>query len=344
MKRIVFLVFFVLVSMALKAQLDAQFTLFPWASSYYNPGAVGMQNNTLCFTGIFANQNTAFRTTPDENGNTPPSEVFEGIRDYLVNAEFYSRKIRGAIGLSFLNDEIQAEHNIAVRLGYTYRMKLGGGDFGVGFQANLFNQTNKSWVWIPGEEGDPDVDKLRNKSMSKMFLDFNLGLHYRAETWEVGASVVNLLGTDVSITLSGEENSKLARQLYIHGGYIWTLPNPSWTLEPKALIKTDFSTVQLDLLVLARYNGILWTGASYRIDDAVSVMFGARPFYNSSNNYVKGLDIGIAYGFDTKRFAYKSGGGSFGQIEVMLRYCFDLYKTETFTGYGSTRAIYKNQY
>ena len=96
-------------------------------------------------------------------------------------------------------------------------------------------------------------------------------------------------------------------------------------------------------MVLARYNGILWGGLSYRIQDAVSVLFGARPFYNSSNNYLKGLEMGLGYSFTTSKLGYKPDR-SYGDIEIMLRYCFDIYKEEVFSGYGSTRGIYKNQY
>jgi len=348
-KKIIILICFVVSSITLKAQLDGQTALFPWASPYYNPGAVGMQNNTLCFTFLFFNQNSGFTPSEglvsgDEQSSASENQYFHGIRDFMVNAEFYSRKIRGAIGLSVLSDDIGPQRNIGVRLGYTYRMKLGSGDFGVGFQANLHNMTYKPNNWVYIDPNDPIIHELETNPPSYLNMDFGLGVHYKAETWDVGASVVNLMGKEVPIVLSGGEGLRLARQLYIHGGYIWTLPNPSWTLEPKALIKTDFATFQTDLMVLTRYNGIIWTGLNYRIQDAVTVLIGARPFFNSSNNYLKGLDVGFAYGIDTKKFAYKSGGGSFGHFELVLKYCFDIYKTETFFGYGSSRAIYRNQY
>jgi type IX secretion system PorP/SprF family membrane protein len=353
-KRIIILICFALSFITLNAQQDGQFALFPWSSLYYNPGTAGEQNNTLCFTGIFANHNTGFRDNASldaqsQNGTgteSPDQNEFAGTQDFLMNAEFYSRKIRGAFGLSLLSDQIDAQNNVIVRLGYTYRMKIAAGSLGIGFQASLFNQTYKPKEYRPGQEGDGTVDGLRaDAGVSTMNLDFNLGVHYKAETWDAGVSVVNLLGKKTPIVLSGGEKLHLPRELYIHGGYIWTIPaNPNWTLEPKALIKTDFASFQIDAMILTRYNGIIWGGLSYRIDDAVSILLGARPFFNSSNNYIKGLDVGFAYGIDTKKFAYKSNGGSIGHFEVILRYCFDIYKTETFFGYGSSRGIYKNQY
>ena len=349
-KRIIILTCFALASMALFAQPDAQYTLFPWASLYYNPGTAGEQNNTLCFTGIFANKYTGFQENheyPDQSPTDKPAEsMSRQIQDFLVNTEYYSRKIRGAIGLSFQSDHQSPWKNIAIRLGYTYRMKIAGGGLGIGFQVNLANQAlEEEQKWHPTQPDDPFVPHEGKDAPSSMRLDFSLGLHYRAESWDVGVSAVNLLGKS-AVLLSGDEKTTmdLARQLYIHGGYVWTLPwDPSWTVEPKVLVKTDFATFQLDAAILARYNGILWGGLSYRINDAVSVLFGARPFYNSANNYLKGLDVGVGYSFTTTKFAY-TNKGSMGDIEVMVRYCFDIYKTETFSGYGSTRAIYKNRY
>ena len=45
-----------LVSMTGFAQDDAQFTFFPWVTSYYNAGGIGEQHNTLCFTADYNNK------------------------------------------------------------------------------------------------------------------------------------------------------------------------------------------------------------------------------------------------------------------------------------------------
>lgn len=323
------------------AQQDAQFTLFPWASLYYNPGAAGEQSNTLCFTGIFRQQFMGFN---DVYKNSEGNQVSDNtsIQDILFNMEFYSRKIRGAIGLSFVKDKIGYFDNIGIRLGYAYKLNLGPGKLGIGIQASLINQSVNAERFRPSQEGDPIIQQLGE---SYLDLDFNFGLYYKTDRWYAGLSGTQLLGPS-SLPLSGGEELKLARQLYLHGGYIWTLPwNPSWTIEPQALLKfADFTAPQLDLMVLTRYNNILWAGLSYRVYDAVSVLFGARPFYNSSNNYLKGLDIGVAYSFTTSKLGLYSSKKSSGDIEIMLRYCFDIYRQEVFSGYGSTRSIYKNQY
>ncbi len=320
------------------AQTDAQFTLFPWASMYYNAGATGEQSNTLCFTGIFRQQWTGFTDVyKDENNilqkdNTSPQQT-------LFNLETYSRKIRGAFGISFLQDKIAYFKNIGVRLGYAYKLNLPGGKLGIGAQIGFLNSQLDMGKLRPGQSGDPIL--VGSSEDSHMDLDFNFGLYYKAERWFAGVSSTQTFG---GIRISGDDIVNLSPQLFISGGYYWTLPwDPSWTIEPQALVKTDYKSFQLDFMVLARYNGILWGGLSYRIQDAVSIVFGARPFYNSSNNYLKGLDIGLSYGITTSKLGFTQNR-SYGDIEVMVRYCFDIFKEEVFSGYGSTRSIYKNQY
>ncbi len=50
------LLFTLLLGLTVSAQDDTQFTLFPWATPYYNAGGIGEQNNTLCFTALYNNK------------------------------------------------------------------------------------------------------------------------------------------------------------------------------------------------------------------------------------------------------------------------------------------------
>ncbi len=324
------------------SQQDAQFTLYPWGQMYFNPGAIGEQNNTLCFSLLFREQYLGYKDVYKEDAANAEYAEPDQTRgeQILFNLDSYIKKLRGGVGLSVIKDKNGYLDNVGIRLGYAYKMNIGGGKLGIGFQVGLLNMQLDGADLRPGQENDPIVEALR-QGESYMNLDFNFGLLYKTATWYAGLSATQLA---TSIRISGEDNIELARQLYAYGGYIYTIPsNPSWTLEPQALIKTDFKTYSFDIMALARYNGLLWFGASYRLNDAVSVFAGTRPFHNSSNIYLKGLDLGFAYGFTASTLGYQKNR-SFGDIELMVRYCFDIYKPEVFSGYGSSRHIYKNQY
>lgn len=338
--------FFMLIAMLFcmtsRAQDDAQFTLFPWATSYYNAGGIGEQSNTLCFTGIYHNKYLGWNDVYTVNGVDSMDKT--APQDFLFNVESYLKKLHGSIGVSLISDRIGYYKNVGVKLGYSYKLRIGGGHMGIGAQVTMFNQAIDASGLRPIDEGDPVLSQL---SESTLDLDFGLGILYTCDQWYAGVSVTQLAsGFDKNevLRLSGEHGSTRNPHMYFHGGYTWIVPaNPNWEILPQTIVKTDFKTAQWDMMVLARYNGVFWGGLSYRLQDAVSLVFGARPFYNSSNVYLKGLDAGISYSVTTNKLGYRVNR-SFGDIEVMVRYCFDIYKPEIFSGYGSTRSIYKNWY
>lgn len=323
------------------AQDDAQFTFFPWVTSYYNAGGIGEQHNTLCFT---ADYNNKYLGWGDASAINNDSLFRSAPQDFLFSIESYLKKLHGSLGVTLIHDRLGIYSNTGFKLGYAYKLRLGGGHLGIGAQVSLYNQAIKPDHLHPLQEGDPI---LQNLSESTLDLDFSFGVMYKTEQWYVGlgwTQIAALFDKQQVLRVSGELGPQRSTQLYLHGGYTWVVPaNPNWELIPQALIKTDLKTYQWEILALARYNGIYWGGIGYRFQDAVSLAFGARPFYNSSNIYLKGLDLGVSYGITANDLAFKKHR-SFGDVEVVVRYCFDVYKPEIFSGYGNSRYIYKNRY
>ena len=325
------------------AQDDAQFTFFPWVTSYYNAGGIGEQNNTLCFTADYSNKYLGWGDLPSTAINNDTA-LHTAPQDFLFSIESYLRKLHGSIGVTLVHDRIGFYSNTGVKLGYAYKMRVGGGHLGIGLQASLFNQSIDKASFRPIVEGDPVLAQL---SESTLDIDFNFGLLYKTDQWYVGlgwTQIAALFDKKQALRVSGDFGPRRSSQLYLHGGYTWVMPfNPNWELIPQAMVKTDFKTYQREILALARYNGVYWGGLGYRFQDAVSIAFGARPFYNSSNIYLKGLDLGVSYSITSNSLGYKKHR-SFGDVEVVVRYCFDIYKPEVFSGYGNSRHIYKNRY
>ncbi len=322
------------------AQDDAQFTLFPWATSYYNAGGIGEQSNTLCFTALYDNKYLGWKDVM----NVTDSADKTGPQDFYFSIESYLKKLHGSIGVTFINDRIGFYKNTGVKLGYSYKLRIGGGHLGIGAQVSIYNQAIDANKFRPIDSGDPLLSQL---SESTLDIDFNFGVLYKNDQWYAGAGITQIASAfdkDQKLRVSGERGSTRNPQLYFHGGYTWIVPsNPNWEIMPQTMIKTDLKTAQWDIMMLARYNGVFWGGLGYRLQDAVSLIFGARPFYNSTNIYLKGLEAGVSYGITANKLGYRANR-SFGDVEVMVRYCFDIYKPEIFSGYGSTRSIYKNQY
>jgi type IX secretion system PorP/SprF family membrane protein len=345
-KSVIISLFLIAANMALFAQKQNQFTLFPWAAPYFNAGAIGEQHNTLCFTAIFAQQKMGMQATYEKDGQTIKDNI--APQQFYFTLESYLKALHGSLGVTFIKDKLGYADNIGVKLGYAFKMNIPTGRLSIGFQVGLYNMKVDGAKILAIQDNDPLIEGAAGIKNSESFmdLDFHFGVLYKAERWYAGIGTTNLAAT-TKLRFSGDPGVlSTSRQIYAHGGYTWVMPNnPSWEIEPQAIF-TNTIGAKFDwtftVMALARYNKVYWGGLSYRYNDDISVLFGARPFYNSSNNYLKGLDMGLSYGFPTSKLGAQKR--SFGTVEVMVRYCFDIYKEPVFSGYGSSRAIYKNQY
>jgi len=341
---------FLLLSYTLSAQVDPRTTFSPWLQSFYNPGAMGEKENHMNFIGVLRQHAFPMKTPKDPDAldqteNDGKQEYIKGNGEQvLLNIDSYIKQIKGAVGVTFLKDKNGPNDNIYFGFGYASKIRVRGGKLGIGLQLGFLNQKPAAFDdFNPLQNPDPTAT---GTTESESFLDFDMkfGLHYKTPTWYVGVSCTQLLG---GVRISGDKSSNISKpvqQLYITGGYIWNLKTPvPWSIEPHILIRTEFATWSMDIMALARYNGIIWFGLSYQLDLGIAVLFGAVPFYNHTNNYLKGLEIGVSYTFGTTKYTW-TRGGSFGDFEILIRYGFNFYKDRALTGYGSSRHLYKNQY
>ncbi|MCL1850969.1 MAG: PorP/SprF family type IX secretion system membrane protein [Bacteroidetes bacterium] len=350
------------------AQEDPLFTFFPWMHSLYNPSMMGEKTDHLNFTGILRQQSMGMHSDKeldnkdDPNGNNgsnpnpnPNGKIkypSQGGQQILLNIDSYIKKIKGAVGVSFLKDQNATAigfDNIGFKLGYASHFRVRRGKLGVGVQCSFLNMTPVSKEeYIYNDQGDQTIPSSGSGTSSNgsgtSFMDFDMsfGLQYRTPTWYVGVSGTQLLG---GVRISGEKGTATpTRVLYVTGGYIWNLKTPvPWSIEPHLLLRCNISEWQFGAMALARYNGILWFGLSYQ-NMGVAALFGAVPFYNDTNEYLKGLEIGVSYTFGTTRYSYTGKGGAWGDFELVVRYGLNFYKEKALNGYGSSRHLYKNQY
>ena len=341
------------------AQEDPRFSFFPWAQAVYNPGAMGEKENHMNFIAILRQQSMGMNDQDTIRNSNNLDDIHndnkennkkknrgnpEDGQQVLLCIDSYIKQIRGAVGVTFLQDRIAGQNNVGFKLGYATRFRVRRGKLGIGVQFGFLNITpTSSDLLNPIQPGDPLLtgSGVSGTESSIMDFDMSFGVHYRTPTWYVGISGTQLLG---GVRISGDMTSlRPVRQFYATGGYIWDLKTPiPWYIEPHILIRSNFVEWQLGILAVARYNGILWFGTGFQ-NGAIPILFGAVPFYNGDNAYLRGLELGVAFGFPTTKFAWTSGG-SWGDFELVVRYGFNFYKEKVLSGYGSSRHLYKNQY
>ena len=333
-KKIYLFIFLVGIAVSGMGQQDPQFTQHMYTILPINPGFAGQTG--ICASLHYRQQWAGFM---DYNPVTQKYDLKTSPRNIMLTVHSPIKAIHGGLGLTIYNDAYGYQNDITVKLAYSFKMNIGGGNLGIGLSADMLSRkvdVAKFYDNIDGGVSGSSADPALIKDLlgEDMYFDISFGAYYIMQNkWYAGIS-----GTQLISAIGGEKVAqKAARHIYALGGYSFSLPsNPDWTLKPSALIKTDLTIVQLDLTVIADYNELFWFGASYRMVDAVAVLVGAKPFVNFSSA-IRGLEVIASYDINTSKVM--KHGRSFGGYEFCIKYCFNIVTTPSIYGYKGTRLL-----
>ncbi|MES2134330.1 MAG: type IX secretion system membrane protein PorP/SprF [Bacteroidota bacterium] len=303
------------------AQQDPQFTQFMHNKLMYNPGYAGT-SQAICTNVMYRQQWVNFPGAP---------------KTAALSFDMPVGNLPLGIGLNVMNDQIGYAKTLFARLALAWNKQgLGPGILGVGIDGGILQQQfNGKWI-TPDVGPDQSIPGTyaggNNPQLNKLTYDLGFGAFYTIPNkMYVGISTTHLGAQD----LSAGSNVKysLARHYYIMGGYTFNL-TPEHSLQPNVKIKTDAASTQLDLNLTYSYKQNVWFGVSYRMQDAIAPMIGAR-FLPSPGSTVGNLKVGYSYDLTLSKIK----GYSAGTHEIMLGYCFTVKKPKKFTNYQNTRQL-----
>ena len=300
MKKItIFLAFgFLLFFNETKAQQDPQYTQYMYNMNVVNPAYAGSRG-TLSLGLLARSQWTSVDGSP---------------KTFTFDAHAPLGKKVG-VGLSVIADEIgpAKEQNIYADVSYTLTTSDEGRlAFGLKGGVTLLN-VNLLDVVLPqtGSAGDPVFDENINDT----FPNFGAGVYYYTNKWYAGGSGPKMLKSE---HLDKDNiNTKAAEEVhyFLTGGYVFDLSS-TLKFKPSLMFKgVTGAPVSIDInanfLLYDRFE----LGASYRIEDAVSLLFnfGVTPDFR----------IGYAYDYTISEFSNSQTGGSH---EIILLYDIDFSK------------------
>jgi type IX secretion system PorP/SprF family membrane protein len=307
MRKIISFLFVIFtVHFAALGQQDPQYTNNMFYKLGVNPGFAGSQD---AIRGILLNryQWSGFK-------GAPKTMVFS------VDAPVLVFGLPSGIGINMINDQLGPEKNVWVSINYAYKKSLKFGNLGIGIDLGVFNKgINGEWE-VPDDDlgiyispgSDPAIPQ---GEVSQVALDAGFGLYLEGKNFYAGASVTHI--NQASVKFSDLAATYLVRHYYLSGGYNIKLPDPLFELRPSILLKTDLASWQMDLNANLVYNNRLWGGLSYRIQDAVSLLFGTELF--------NGLSVG--YSFDLVTSAI--GRYGYGSHEIFLSYSLNVEKNRS---------------
>jgi type IX secretion system PorP/SprF family membrane protein len=290
------------------AQQDAQFSMNMFNKLAINPGYAGT-NKALCATVLYRDQWDKFPGAPKTG---------------LLSLD-YGRILGGGLGLTVDQDMLGFDKTFKAKLAYSYHLPIAGvGVLGIGLDAGIIQKS------LSGEFVAPDGTTTSGgggtdaaipwTGTSAMTYDVGFGLYYTSQKLYVGLSSLHLAGPAQKLTGTGgvgypgtlySFQYEMARHYYVMAGYNFI--GPKWTITPSILTKSDASSTQLDVNLMAKYDNKFFGGVSYRLSDAVVVMAGIEyPLSPKAN-----LKFGYAYDITLSNIkSYNKG-----THEIMLGYC-----------------------
>jgi type IX secretion system PorP/SprF family membrane protein len=305
-KLVSFLFFIFVVYITALGQQDPQYTNNMFYKLGVNPGFAGSQD---AIRGIILNR---YQWSGFEDA--PRTMVFS------ADAPVSFLGIPSGIGLNMINDKLGPEENVWVSLNYAYKRSLKTANLGVGINFGVFNKSIKGEWEVPDDDMgifvDPGSDPaIPQGEVSQVAFDTGIGIYLEGVKYFAGLSVTHL--NQPSVKFTDLAATYLARHYYLTGGYNIKLPDPLIELRPSFLLKTDLAGWQIDVNANLVFNNRFWGGLSYRLQDAVSLLFGME--------LINGLSVG--YSFDLVTSAI--GRYGYGSHELFLSYSLTVEKNRS---------------
>ncbi|HSY77587.1 MAG TPA: type IX secretion system membrane protein PorP/SprF [Bacteroidia bacterium] len=147
-----------------------------------------------------------------------------------------------------------------------------------------------------GEPGDPAL----TTNLESVFVpDIGFGGYLYGDNFYFGASVPQLVESQLKLTSFSDAQNILATHFYITGGYKMTI-NSNFMIEPTMVLKyVTPAPPQLDICAKVSYLKKIWLGAGFRTGDAVYALLG----YTFQDN----LTFGYSYDYpvtDIKKYTF----------------------------------------
>ncbi len=252
------------------AQQDAQYTQYMYNMNILNPAYVGSKPGTLSISLLGRTQWVGVPGAPQTATLSVHSPITE----------------RMGLGMSVYADKIGPINEQFVFADYSYTIPVGYYDnlaFGIKAGVSMIDAQLTDLL-----TNNPDGNFEENIANAKP--NFGFGVFYYSDIYYVGLSVPNLLKTTYLENNGGliTDISKKSH-MFLTAGYVFDLTY-SWQFKPSIMAKATMGTpLSADISANFLYDQAYEVGASYRWDDSVSLLIGARVSDN--------LRIGYSYDF-----------------------------------------------
>ena len=217
----------------------------------------------------------------------------QSISYYNVEHQKFGRGIR------IVNDNTGPISMLSGTVSGSYLIPIeNNNNFSVGASANILQYKIENSNIIL--ENDGVIDPAMNGGVTDKVIgnSASLGFNYFSDKFNIGASIINVLNSNLNLSNTGVENS-LVNHYYLNAAYNFNT-SEGMIISPSIMFKkVGASNIQMDINLKTSLNSTIWAGLSYRTNDAVIAMFGLN---------LSDYTIGYSYDVTTTRMNIPSYG------------------------------------
>ena len=310
LKRTIILCLLTLAFTKVSAQYDVPFSHYWDLETYFNPAAVGKQSK-LNVAAVYALDFAGFEHNP---------------RSMFITGDmpFYALNSYHGVGVQLVNDQIGLFTHQQVNVQYSYKMRLFGGQLGIGLQVGFLNEQFKSSDLDITDSGDP---VFATSDVNGNHVDMAAGLYYARRNWYAGVSMLHALAPLVHL---GELNEiQVDRTYYLTAGYNIKLRNPFLSIPVSLFGQSDGVAYRADVTARLKYTNekrIMYVGVGYSPTNSVTVLVGGS-FHGinvgySYEAYTNGISLGngsheLFVGYQTDLNLYKKGKNKHKAVRLL---------------------------
>ena len=251
MKKTVLLFIGVLITFAVKAQQDSQFTQYVFNGIHINPGYAGSKEE-LYIQSFYRAQWLGLEGAP---------------RTFSVSADAALMNKNVGLGLIVSSDQVGAQQHLSAYVNYAYRLRVGfeestrlsfgiaGGMVQTGIDGGRLNAVQPGDIAVP------------TGMQSLTVPDARVGVYYADTTFFAGLSLTNIIARSLANKTHENMNVPLPEpHLYFTTGALFKV-NSDVRFKPVLLIKDDFKgPMSIDLNAFFLLKEKVWLGGFYKTE------------------------------------------------------------------------------
>lgn len=288
MKKIIFILFGILLLSTANAQQLPQYTQYMLNEFAINPAVAGKEE----FADVRSNNRYQW------------VGITDAPRTYILTVNGPMKLKNMGLGANLFTDIVGPTRRVGLNFSYAYHIKLNEETkVSLGLSAGILQWGIDGHKLQLHDAGD---ENLLTQYQTTYVPDFGAGVLLYSKKYYLGIAVPQMYQSKINLYPGVENKGKLVTHFNVNGAYKFDLGD-DFKIEPSFILKyATPAPMKLDVGVRGIYQEQVWLGVPYRHNDAVTALVGYL--------YKNYLMIGYSYDFSTTNIRRYSSGTH----EVML--------------------------